>query len=83
MTLNLVLRTAAERYAAKSFELCAHKGLGYPDSLCDGVAEALSNELHQGSRKYCPSLTRLSVYKGPDAAQYRPPELVHACPCPS
>lgn len=26
----------------RSAEICEHKGVGHPDSLCDGVAEAVS-----------------------------------------
>lgn len=28
-------------------EMCEHKGIGHPDSICDGVAEAVSRSLCQ------------------------------------
>ena len=31
--------------AERDFELCEHKGVGHPDSICDGVAEAVSRAL--------------------------------------
>ncbi|MBU7008943.1 methionine adenosyltransferase, partial [Phosphitispora fastidiosa] len=27
------------------FEMCEHKGIGHPDSICDGAAEAVSRAL--------------------------------------
>ncbi len=39
----VVSRRPPDRVAP--FEICEHKGIGHPDSLCDGVAEAVSRAL--------------------------------------
>lgn len=39
----VVSRSCCEQPAP--FEICEHKGIGHPDSLCDGVAEAVSRAL--------------------------------------
>lgn len=40
--LHLVLGSAGPPFGSRVAELCEHKGRGHPDSLCDGVAEAVS-----------------------------------------
>jgi S-adenosylmethionine synthetase len=36
---------AAEQRPTPKTEICEHKGIGHPDSICDGVAEAVSRAL--------------------------------------
>lgn len=43
--LNLVFGAAPQSHGSISSEICEHQGLGHPDSLCDGVAEAVSQAL--------------------------------------
>jgi len=42
--LVITLASDSERIAAKP-EVCEHKGIGHPDSICDGVAEFVSHAL--------------------------------------
>lgn len=44
-------------------ELCEHKGIGHPDSLCDGVAEAVSRALCRGYLDACGSIQHYNVDK--------------------
>lgn len=46
-SLPLVLTRAERLYRAREAEMCEHKGIGHPDSICDGVAEAVSLALNQ------------------------------------
>lgn len=52
-----------QRAAASAFdgavEFCEHKGVGHPDSLCDGVAEAVSSAL---CRAYLTTYGRIQHY---------------------
>lgn len=41
----IVTRTPAKLRSGSSPEICEHKGIGHPDSICDGVAEAVSRAL--------------------------------------
>ncbi len=41
----VVTHRRAAGAAGRSAEVCEHKGIGHPDSLCDGVAEAVSRAL--------------------------------------
>ncbi|MDH4581593.1 methionine adenosyltransferase [Pseudomonas sp. BN415] len=43
--MELVI-TKHESFHTREFEMCEHKGIGHPDSLCDGVAEAVSLTLN-------------------------------------
>lgn len=43
--LNLVFSAAPQSHGSIPSEICEHKGLGHPDSLCDDVAEAASRAL--------------------------------------
>jgi len=43
--VNLIVSYMAEAMDAQRAEICEHKGDGHPDSLCDGVAEAVSQAL--------------------------------------
>ena len=43
--VNLILSSAPMRHARLRAEICEHKGNGHPDSICDGVAEAVSQAL--------------------------------------
>lgn len=43
--MNLIVSYTAEAIDAQRTELCEHKGDGHPDSLCDGVADAVSQAL--------------------------------------
>lgn len=44
--LNIAITTIPLTYRSRlKAEICEHKGLGHPDSLCDGVAEAASQAL--------------------------------------
>lgn len=45
--------------AAMAVEFCEHKGIGHPDSLCDGVAEAVSRAL---CRAYLATYGRIQHY---------------------
>ncbi len=46
ITVAITHVPASVRYASKA-EVCEHKGIGHPDSICDGVAEAVSRALSQ------------------------------------
>jgi S-adenosylmethionine synthetase len=43
--VNLIVSYTAAAIDAQRTELCEHKGDGHPDSLCDGIAEAVSQAL--------------------------------------
>lgn len=43
--MNLIVSYMAEAIDAQRTEICEHKGDGHPDSLCDGVADAVSQAL--------------------------------------
>lgn len=43
--MNLIVSCMAEAIDAQRTEICEHKGDGHPDSLCDGVADAVSQAL--------------------------------------
>ncbi|WP_136415818.1 methionine adenosyltransferase [Herbaspirillum sp. ST 5-3] len=43
--MELILTPAPMRHAQQRAEICEHKGIGHPDSLCDGVADAVSQAL--------------------------------------
>ena len=43
--MELILTPAPISHAQRRAEICEHKGIGHPDSLCDGVAEAVSQAL--------------------------------------
>lgn len=44
-TCFVVQRDTSPSVARPQFEICEHKGIGHPDSLCDGAAEAVSRAL--------------------------------------
>jgi S-adenosylmethionine synthetase len=44
-TIFVVTRVGADNRSARSVEICEHKGIGHPDSICDGVVEAVSRAL--------------------------------------
>ncbi|UXI66061.1 methionine adenosyltransferase [Tahibacter amnicola] len=44
-TRYAIVRTATTEGWERPVEMCEHKGVGHPDSLCDGVAEAVSRAL--------------------------------------
>ncbi|QQZ39464.1 methionine adenosyltransferase [Pseudomonas sp. SK3(2021)] len=56
--MDLVI-TKHEPFHARAFEICEHKGIGHPDSLCDGVAEAVSLALN---RAYLHAFGRILHY---------------------
>ena len=43
--MNLIVSYSAAPVDAQRAEICEHKGDGHPDSLCDGIAEAVSQAL--------------------------------------
>jgi S-adenosylmethionine synthetase len=43
--MDLIVSYLAQAVDAQRTEICEHKGDGHPDSLCDGVAEAVSQAL--------------------------------------
>jgi len=43
--VNLIVSYTTEAIDAQRTEICEHKGDGHPDSLCDGVADAVSQAL--------------------------------------
>lgn len=43
--LNIVIAPLQIRHGELRSEICEHKGTGHPDSICDGVAEAVSQAL--------------------------------------
>lgn len=52
--------TACERlHRMSEVEMCEHKGIGHPDSLCDGVAQAVSLALN---RAYLQAYGRIQHY---------------------
>lgn len=56
--MELVI-TAREPFQAREVEMCEHKGIGHPDSLCDGAAEAVSLALN---RAYLQAYGRIQHY---------------------
>lgn len=44
-TRFVITRRVAASASDSAVEFCEHKGVGHPDSLCDGVAEAVSSAL--------------------------------------
>lgn len=51
---------ACERlHRMSEVEMCEHKGIGHPDSLCDGVAQAVSLALN---RAYLQAYGRIQHY---------------------
>ena len=44
--MELVISTR-KPFSVREVEVCEHKGIGHPDSLCDGVAEAVSLALNR------------------------------------
>lgn len=46
-----------------SVEFCEHKGIGHPDSLCDGVAEAVSRTLCRAYLKWYGTIQHYNVDK--------------------
>lgn len=45
VNVNLIVSYMARAIDAQRTEICEHKGDGHPDSLCDGVADAISQAL--------------------------------------
>lgn len=43
--LNIKLALSQSSHARLTTEICEHKGIGHPDSICDGVVEAVSQAL--------------------------------------
>jgi S-adenosylmethionine synthetase len=43
--VNLIVSYTADAIDVQRTEICEHKGDGHPDSLCDGVADAISQAL--------------------------------------
>lgn len=43
--MNLIVSYVAQAIDLQRTEICEHKGAGHPDSLCDGVADAVSQAL--------------------------------------
>jgi S-adenosylmethionine synthetase len=43
--VDLIVSYDAEPFDERRAEICEHKGDGHPDSLCDGIAEAVSQAL--------------------------------------
>jgi S-adenosylmethionine synthetase len=43
--LNIMVAQASLPHARLRTEMCEHKGTGHPDSICDGLAEAVSQAL--------------------------------------
>lgn len=43
--LNIRLSLSQSSHEQLADEICEHKGIGHPDSICDGVAEAVSQAL--------------------------------------
>jgi S-adenosylmethionine synthetase len=43
--MNITVAALPALHAQLSNEICEHKGTGHPDSICDGVAEAVSHAL--------------------------------------
>ncbi len=41
----VITRVVLDRVADAPVEMCEHKGIGHPDTICDGVAEAVSRAL--------------------------------------
>jgi S-adenosylmethionine synthetase len=43
--LNIMLAASQSPHARLQTEICEHRGIGHPDSICDGIAEAVSRAL--------------------------------------
>ncbi len=41
----VISATATPPWNSRAVEMCEHKGIGHPDSICDGIAEAASQAL--------------------------------------
>ncbi|MBI2379506.1 MAG: methionine adenosyltransferase [Gammaproteobacteria bacterium] len=51
------------RYRRRHVEMCEHKGVGHPDSLCDGVVEAVSLALNAAYREAYGRIAHYNVDK--------------------
>ncbi|CAD5378629.1 S-adenosylmethionine synthase [Pseudomonas sp. OF001] len=56
---RFVITTYKHLHRMSEAEMCEHKGIGHPDSLCDGVAEAVSLALN---RAYLQAYGRIQHY---------------------
>ncbi len=43
--MDIILTSASTPHSRQRTEICEHKGIGHPDSICDGVADAVSQSL--------------------------------------
>ncbi|NQD37975.1 methionine adenosyltransferase [Permianibacter sp. IMCC34836] len=57
--LRIVIRVRPAEAESSTSEMCEHKGIGHPDSLCDGVVEAVSLALN---RAYHEAYGRIQHY---------------------
>jgi S-adenosylmethionine synthetase len=53
----------AGRGPQRRVEICEHKGIGHPDSICDGVAEAVSRALSREYLRECGQVQHHNVDK--------------------
>ncbi len=62
VTFLITSAPAYERARAR-VEVCEHKGIGHPDSICDGAAEAVSRALSQAYLRACGEVLHHNVDK--------------------
>lgn len=62
VTFVITSEPAYERSRAR-VEICEHKGIGHPDSICDGAAEAVSRALSQAYLRACGEVLHHNVDK--------------------
>jgi hypothetical protein len=68
-TRFVITQRAAASASDSAVEFCEHKGVGHPDSLCDGVAEAVSSAL---CRAYLAAYGQIQHYNVDKALLRRP-----------
>jgi S-adenosylmethionine synthetase len=62
-TVFVITSAPAYERSQAQVEICEHKGIGHPDSICDGVAEAVSRALSQAYLRSCGEVQHHNVDK--------------------
>jgi len=61
--LHITIRVRPAEAESNTSEMCEHKGIGHPDSLCDGVVEAVSLALNRAYREVYGRIQHYNVDK--------------------
>lgn len=62
-SVDIVVTRSERPYRTREAEICEHKGIGHPDSLCDGAAEAVSLALNRAYRQAYGGIRHYNVDK--------------------